>query len=93
MISFTDFTELKSWAVESPNRLTFIYACDICISSVEKIEEAFENKEFSKIFMNDFLNTAPEGISLKNQSKSFFRLPIATPTDSDFINEFIGGCK
>jgi hypothetical protein len=93
MIYFNNFTELKSWALESSNRFTFIYACEPCLDVVEELKAYFPEKEFAKISINDFLNTSTENSDIQNQSESFFRFPLAAPVPLEHLKQFIEECN
>jgi hypothetical protein len=93
MISFNNFEELQSWAIESNNRFTFVYACESCLSIVDELKLHFPEKEFAKISINNFLNTSEENLNIQNQSESFFRFPLAAPMPIEHLKQFIEECK
>lgn len=70
-----------------------LIACEPCIAVVEQIESYFNNKEFAKISINEFLSTAPEGTDIFNNSITFPRFAIAAPVSFEEIKSYIESCE
>lgn len=93
MITFNNFNDLNQWASESNNRFSFLIACEPCISVAEELESYFNDKEFAKISINEFLFTAPEGTGIFNKSNVFPRFAIAAPLPFEEIKQYIESCE
>ena len=93
MITFNNFNDLNQWASESNNRFSFLIACEPCISVAEELESYFNDKEFAKISINEFLLTAPEGTGIFNKSNVLPRFAIAAPLPFEEIKQYIESCE